>query len=203
MCNTNLNNIIDISRTKKELILKNQNKFFIIDNEPQNTDQKIKIIIDSNKQINVFLYILCNSKNKQYSLICKHNPSSQCNIFIKALVNNAGQVKINVKNIVDKNINNVKINQDIQGLTFDDNSKIIITPSMLIDNNKIIANHSVSIGNLNPDAIFYLMSRGLSKNQATTKLIESMFNDLYIEDSKKHVDVYNKTLLQVNKLIKR
>lgn len=204
MFNKNLNPIIDISKINKSLLnLKDAHNFFIIDHLVHDGYKKININLKKNKQINVYLYIICNAKNKQYEITCNHKQSSQCNIFIKTLVNTKGNVKVNIKNIVDKNINNVKINQDVQGLIFDANSKINVTPSMLIDNNKIVANHSVNIGSLNPESLFYLMSKGLTKSQATIKLTEGMFKDLYIEQSMEHLKVYNNMIKQVNNLLKK
>lgn len=205
MCDKNLNSIIHISLIKNKnnnLVLKNKDAFFIIDDTKQNVNKKISVVLNRNQNINIFLYVLCNNENKNYSFACHHQNSSQCNLNIKTFVNHKGTIKFDIKNEVNKNISNVKINQDIVGLLFDDGSKISVTPSMLIDNNRIIANHSVNIGNINPETLFYLMSRGLTKNQATIKLIESMFSNLYIEGSQPHISAYNNILLEINKLIR-
>jgi Fe-S cluster assembly scaffold protein SufB len=199
MLNTNL---IDISKVKTNtLILKNQCMFYIVDVENKDIDKQITIDLKENQTINVYLYTLCKAKNKQYKIKCIHKKNSRCNICIKALVNNCGNVKLNIENKVSKNISNVLINQDIQGITFDNDSKIIATPSMIISNNKIIANHSVSIGNLNPESLFYLTSRGLTSQQATIKLIESMFDKLHIEGSNDYLKIYDNLIQQANNLI--
>lgn len=194
MLNSNLNN-------NNILTLKNKDQFFIIDYSPKNVNEKINFSLQPNEIINVYIYIIANNCKKHYEIICNHKHSSKFNIYIKALTNNKANVLMNVKNLVKQNIANVKINQDIQGITFDDESRINVTPSMLIGNNKIIANHSINIGNINPDALFYLMSRGLNKQKAIEILIKSMFNDLNVNSSKQHLNIYNNVLKQVNELI--
>jgi Fe-S cluster assembly protein SufD len=200
----NLNSpIIDVSQDKAiALSLKGANTYFLIDYSKTDIEKKINIILDSKKTTTIFLYVLCNAKHKNYQITCNHKQNSHCNINVKTLVTNQGFVKFDISNSVDKNILNCKINQDIQGLTFDNDSKITVTPAILANANKIIANHSVNIGNVNPEVLFYLQSRGLTKSQATIKLIQGMFENINIESSKLHLNAYNSIIQHVHKLFK-
>ena len=204
MFDTNLKDqIINVLQNDNQaLTLKNENLHYVLDYSSSSINKKINIVLEVNKSVTIFIYILCNASQKEYEIRCEHKQGSQCNIIIKTLVNNRGTVKLNISNIVNQNISYCKINQDIQGITFDNDSKIVVTPSILASNNKIVANHAVNIGNVNPDALFYLRSRGLSKSEATIKLIQSMFEDLHIESYKIHLNAYNNILQHVDKLFK-
>ena len=53
-----------------------------------------------------------------------------------------------------------------RGIVMDDKSMIQAKPILLIDEFDCFANHGASIGKMSDEDLFYLMSRGLTKNQA-------------------------------------
>ena len=61
--------------------------------------------------------------------------------------------------------------QKAKGLTLNEKAKIKAMPNLFIDEYDVIANHAVSIGSLNKDDLFYLMSRGLTTQEASKVLI--------------------------------
>lgn len=65
---------------------------------------------------------------------------------------------------VFNNSDNCKTNQDNKIINFG-TGKNEIKPNLLIDNNLIDANHSAYIGNFDKKGIFYLETRGISKEQ--------------------------------------
>ncbi len=48
-------------------------------------------------------------------------------------------------------------------------------PSLFVDNNTVKAKHASSVGNIDEDKLYYMMSRGLDKKMALRLAIESMF----------------------------
>ncbi|MBI3588542.1 SufD family Fe-S cluster assembly protein [Candidatus Micrarchaeota archaeon] len=51
-------------------------------------------------------------------------------------------------------------------------------PSLDINNNDVTAGHGASVGSVDPEQLFYLMSRGLSKSQAQAAIVEGFFEPL-------------------------
>ena len=87
----------------------------------------------------------------------------------KSIINNNGinrgdnKLFFNISGIIPKNLSNINCNQNSKILNFSNgNSKII--PNLIIDSNDIIANHSAYIGEVNEEELFYLLSRGIRKN---------------------------------------
>jgi len=82
-------------------------------------------------------------------------------------------------NVCKDTIDN-ELKEDLKGLELDD-GKIQIIPNMLVSSSEVIANHFVSIGNVSDNDLFYLTSKGLSKNNARrlleTGFLISEFND--------------------------
>jgi len=56
----------------------------------------------------------------------------------------------------------------------DDESNITANPILLIDEFDCFANHGAAIGKINDEDLFYLMSRGLTKNEAFTLMLQGM-----------------------------
>ncbi len=59
-----------------------------------------------------------------------------------------------------------KSHQVSRVLTLTDKQKAKVTPLLLIDENDVEASHAMSIGQLDENQLYYLQSRGLSKNEA-------------------------------------
>jgi len=71
-------------------------------------------------------------------------------------------------------------------------AKNILIPNLLVNSYNIVANHGVSIGSLDKEMIFYLLSKGISKKEAYN-LLEEGFILMYMEESIKE---------EIRKLIK-
>ena len=66
-------------------------------------------------------------------------------------------------------------------------------PNLYINEFDVIANHACSIGSVNEDDLFYLMSRGLSKDTATELIVMGFIAPLLeqIKDSNIQKVIYN------------
>ena len=74
----------------------------------------------------------------------------------------------------------------------DDESNITANPILLIDEYDCFANHGAAIGKINDEDLFYLMSRGLSKNEAFTLMLQGMIrpyiDSIPLESLKKQIE---------------
>ena len=75
-----------------------------------------------------------------------------------------------VDGIVPKNSNKCICNQDNQIINMD-NGKSTICPNLLIDNFDVDSNHAAYIGSFKEDVLFYMMSRGISRDVASRLLL--------------------------------
>lgn len=70
-------------------------------------------------------------------------------------------------------IDGVTLNEYAKVINKSDNSAVLI-PNLIVNTNEVEANHGVSIGSINRDELFYLMSKGISNSDAS-KMIENGF----------------------------
>ena len=63
------------------------------------------------------------------------------------------------------------VHQKAKGLTLSKTAKIKAMPNLFIDEYDVIANHAASIGSINKEDLFYLMSRGLEEKEASKLIV--------------------------------
>lgn len=66
------------------------------------------------------------------------------------------------------------VQQLYKSVLLSEQARAFVKPELEIDNYDIKASHGASIGQLDPEALFYLCSRGLSLNAARALLVKSM-----------------------------
>ena len=149
-----------------------------------NSNINYKIIQNSNTSLKVISSIITKVDSIN-NININHSGNDNKTIFYTNGINLA-------KNKLYFNLNGV-INKDLINCYLDENSKIInldsgdslIIPNLIIDTKEVIANHSAFIGTFNIEELCYLMSRGISKENAKDLLLKSIILNgmkLNIED---------------------
>lgn len=77
-------------------------------------------------------------------------------------------------------------------ILLDDTIKIHSIPAMLCDEDDVVGAHAASVGKVDEDRLFYLMSRGFSKKDAKRIIVESTFRPIFekIEDDNIKNDLF-------------
>lgn len=183
--------IINIKKNQKiNKKIVNSLNIVLTDISNNNIDQNFNFSVAENSTLNIHCLLVNSNKQKSHIFTINQQKNSTVNIYVKAFGFNQSNTKVIIDSKIPKNAENIVLNQEINGYIFDDGSTIIATPSMLVDNNKIVANHSVSIGSINPEKLFYLMSKGIDAKTAKTVLIRSEYDYYKNFDDKKCKSIY-------------
>lgn len=171
----------------------------------KNVEWKINCHLESeNSEFNNLSVILssndasCNS----YVNVEHLKPHTTSNTEVYAIASNESKIHIDNNASIKKGCAKSVAHQLAKGLTLSKDAKIFALPNLFIDEYDVIANHAASIGSLNPDDLFYLMSRGLSKEEASKIIIMGFITPLVEgiddEDTKKMIldDFLQKTSLK-------
>lgn len=149
----------NLSNNETKIVINQGNNTNLELNEAFISDSDSKLVITNN----------INGNNNKSDIIVRAIGSS----FIKANLN------------VLKNTINNELKEDLKGLELD-NSKISIIPNMLVASSEVSANHFVTIGNVREEDLFYLRSKGLTRNNAInllkTGFLVSIFKDNDIKE---------------------
>ena len=141
-----------------------------------NIDSNTKVVINLNAAgAKVYYhYSTINYNDNNFKIIINHNrKNTTSNIYnhgVNILNNN---LHFDVTGIVPKEIENCTCNQENQIINLASGNSTIL-PILLIDNYNVSSAHSAYIGKFKEDVIFYLMSRGLKRENATKLLIKSL-----------------------------
>lgn len=157
-----------------------------------NNSDNITINLDSVKSKVTYRYSSINYSSNSYSIDIYHNSPNTDSLVVNHGVNvEDNSLDFNVCGYIYKDSINCTCNQDNKIINLK-NSKSLIRPKLIIDNNMIEANHSAYIGSFKDNELFYLMSRGLSKKKSYDLLLKAYLigefnikdNDLYLEKIK-------------------
>lgn len=121
-----------------------------------------------NSNINLTLINLSNNGISNINTTINHlNDFTNSIVTNDSLLTNKSKVLLNVINNINDGTINSNANQSIEGLLLDKDSKLEMIPTLFIDNNKVFANHSAKISRINDNDLYYIMTKGISKEDAS------------------------------------
>lgn len=92
-------------------------------------------------------------------------------------VNNAN-IMFDTTGYVKKGVSGCDCRQLSKGVIVGENSKVTTKPILLIDEYDVMAYHGATIGKMSDDELFYLMSRGLNKNEAFMLILDGLISPI-------------------------
>ncbi|UYO99711.1 SufD family Fe-S cluster assembly protein [Oceanotoga sp. DSM 15011] len=87
---------------------------------------------------------------------------------------------------IKKNAKEANASESEHTLLLSEKSRAEAIPSLLVDENEVNASHAASVGTLNEDTLYYLMTRGFSKVEAKRLLSLAIFESFIDEVEKYH-----------------
>ena len=136
------------------------------------TKHKIHITTFKNSKVKINVsFIAMNDYNLEINATINGEASST-DVNIRG-INESSNVNITLNGTANKKCKDSIINEYAKIINTSDKSNTLI-PNLIVNTNEVVANHGVSIGSINDDELFYLMSKGISKSNAI-KLIEEGF----------------------------
>ena len=85
------------------------------------------------------------------------------------------------KVFVSKDAQKTDAYQLSKGLILNDKAEFSTKPELEIYADDVKCSHGSTSGNIDQDAVYYLMTRGLSKKEATKLIIKGFLNDVVLE----------------------
>ena len=116
-------------------------------------------------------------------------------IISKSIVKNGGVANYRGKVLMGPNANNSKAHVECDTLILDDISRSDTIPTNICNNNTSFLEHEATVSKINEEQLFYLMSRGLTKKEATQMIIMG-----FIEPFSKELPM--EYAVELNQLIK-
>ncbi len=139
-----------------------------------NLDAKIAISLDGEgAEIKMNSITVSSSDDTQnIDVFITHKaPHTLANMMNIAIANKNGRIRINGNAKIEKGMKHANAFQTLKGIITSDDAVVELNPILLIDEFDVKAGHGATIGKIEEDVLFYLMSRGLSLEEAEKLVI--------------------------------
>ena len=128
--------------------------------------------------------VIINSSSKihDYRFFITHKAEqtvSQMTNF--GICNRLSKLNIATDGIIVKGAKGTDLKQKNKGLILDEKSVIAASPWLEINEHDCLASHGASIGAIDDDELYYLMSRGLTREQSEKLIVGGFMNPLLSE----------------------
>ena len=139
-----------------------------------------------------------NYKDNDYRQIIKHASGNTNSVIVNHCINvEDSEFKFIVDGVIERNSSKVNFKQDNKIINLK-NGKSNILPNLIVDNDDIEASHSAYIGTFDPEVLFYMMSRGLTKKECDDLLIKAfLLHNMELDDKER--DIYCSIIEKINK----
>jgi len=171
--NVKINDLTSNEDLNLKIILKDNSK--LIYNKFNKDVSTINVDIDVSENtylsFNQSLYNQIEGNYKVFANILGSNNKTYINFY--GVSNQNGKILVNATGDVKTNIKNNDMLENIRILSLND-EKNVIYPNLLVASDEVTINHNATISKIDESYLFYLESKGLSKESAT-KLITNGF----------------------------
>ncbi|WP_031488976.1 SufD family Fe-S cluster assembly protein [Ureaplasma canigenitalium] len=157
-----------------------QESYFLIHFDNENVDLEIDFQIKEGASALVQILILNFDDHKKSITTHLHLNGSDGKIInnVQVIGFNDSLTNIELNAYIPKKSHNNEAYQNIYANLFD-RAKAVGKPNLIIDSNEVKAGHSLQVGAISREIIFYLLSRGLSKNEAVKLILYSYFREIF------------------------
>ncbi|MEI6462354.1 MAG: Fe-S cluster assembly protein SufB [bacterium] len=121
-------------------------------------------------------------------------PNTSSIINSKSICLNGGRTTYRGMVKVNKNASGCKIRVNCDALILDQDSRTDTYPHMEIDNKHTMLSHEASVSKLNSNQIYYLMSRGLSEEEAGSVIVSGFIEPILKELPVEHAVELNRLI---------
>lgn len=139
---------------------------------------------------------LVDCKKNYRMQVVNYAPHTYGDMKNYSVVLKTGELMIDAIGKVVKGARRSQSHQTSRALSFEKGVHATILPELLIDENDVNASHAMSIGRVDDDQLYYLMSRGLSVKQCTSlistgylmPITDTLNNDVLKEKLKEEME---------------
>ena len=114
---------------------------------------------------------------------------------------NKSKINFDITGFIKQGMSKTNCRQLSKGIVMDNTSEVTCKPILLIDEYDCFASHGASIGKMSDDDLFYLMSRGLTKNEAFFLILRGIIAPFI--DSLPNEEYKDKLLNKINDMIEK
>lgn len=155
-----------------------EKKYILIDSP---TTKNINVLLDKSGMTEDLVVVINAREEGDYILSVLTDHVSQ-NTFgrveVRGVAENGARIRVDGMVKIEKGAENSDSFLSMKILILDDNSSAYAEPQLEIENNKVKASHSASVGKVDEDQLFYLKSRGVEEKEAKQLIVDGFLGDI-------------------------
>ena len=143
--------------------------------------------------------VFFGNSNEQFDIFTSavHNaPRTFSNMLIKGALDNKSKAVYQGLIHITKDAPFSNGYQKEDTLLLSENAEVDPIPKLLIDNNNVRCTHGATIGEIDKEKLFYLMSRGLSEKQAKEEFVKGFFNPVIDQINEENIQDNLKKIIE-------
>lgn len=147
-------------------------------------DAKMHVdLIGEGAEVNMRAVALSSDEHKQTIdvLIVHKAPNTFGNMTNIGIANKSGKIILNGVEKIEKGMKNANAFQTLKGIITSDKALVEVNPILLIDEYDVKAGHGATVGKIEEDQLYYLQSRGLTREQAEKLIVNGFLKPIIDE----------------------
>lgn len=136
-------------------------------NEASTTVSSNIMLIGRGAQCEMNSAVLSKGEKQLVTAIIHENLETKSMMNHSGVLLEGGKLHLDATGKIVKGAKGSKSHQKSRALTFDQPKYATVLPQLLIDENDVEASHATTVGQIDENQMYYLQSRGLTKNEAT------------------------------------
>ena len=149
-----------------------------------NVKESEKVTLKEDKAVYDNFNVLINAScvTQDCDLLVTHIGTDTSSIMRNyGIAKGASTLNINTNGYVERGAKRTNVSQKSKGILLDVDSKISANPWLQIDEFDCLASHGAGIGAISEEELYYLMSRGLTKEESERIIIDGFVSPIYKE----------------------
>lgn len=135
-------------------------------------------LLEPNANAAIKTVSICNESSLNINLEINHLSPDTTGINENYAVSKNSIIKYDIIGKISKGMKRSKCSQKTRGIVIE-NGMVEADPALLIDEYDVSANHGACIGKISDEGLFYLMSRGITKDEALLLIVNGYLNCIY------------------------
>ena len=119
-------------------------------------------------------------------------PETKSHQYFKGVCGSSGKGVFQGKIVVDEKASQTRAKQLNKNLLLSEEAQIFTKPQLQIDTDDVKCAHGATVSQIREEELFYLQTRGLTKAQAKSFLIEGFCQEILAIEKKKDSEVFQK-----------
>jgi Fe-S cluster assembly scaffold protein SufB len=135
----------------------------------------VKVDLDKEGEERELLLVIMAEKKGDYRVGVEVNhlvSFSKSRVRIRAIAREGVNLVVEGIIKVNKKLEEIESNLEMRGLILDDGGRIEFKPNLEIESNKVKVSHAAVVSEIDEEQVFYLMNRGLSRDEAEKLIIK-------------------------------